>query len=611
MALEAAFHRDDGSLDVGGTHSAWSDWIAASSTYNFCCDDPLLDWLGTYGEAKGFVPDHLRPDYDTRTDFRRFLTDRATEFEEVVTNYLATHFQLERIRREKGDTRDRLKAEETWAAMSSGVEVIAQGVLWNPESKTYGAPDLLVRSDILRRLFPSDIDEGAASHRAPDLPNLHYRVIDVKFTTLDLLRDGHAGGDHLKYMVQVWLYNEALGRMQGYTPPSSFILGRRWKDSKGRGVSALDRIARIDHDRPLKGLGTDLRAYALAACDWVRKVRREGADWTVLPAPSVAELWPNIRRTDDQPWHQAKLEIARHLEDLTLLPRITPDKRAQALAAGICRWTDPRCSAAQFSITGAKLPALVDAVIAANHSGSDGPVVFPARVTANEALWRDRVNPEFFVDFETVSDLDEDFSRFPEASGQPLIFMIGCGRFSGPAETPRWNHRVFTVRSLTLEEERRIIEEWIAFMAQACRECGSALDGSRVFHWSPAETSNLTEAYNAASVRHGEPDWPRIPWVDLLNRVVKEEPITVRGAFGFGLKAIAKAMRAHGLIETIWGDGPADGLGAMVGAWWCHRESVRTGVPMLELDLLREIQSYNEIDCKVMAETLTFLRTHR
>lgn len=412
-------------------------------------------------------------------------------------------------------------------------------------------------------------------------------------------------------MVQLWLYNEALGRMQGYTPPAAFLFGRRWKDSKNRGVSAFDRIARIDHGRPLKGVGADLRTFALTACDWVRRMRRDGAEWAVVPAPSVPELWPNLRRTDDQPWHQAKIQIAHQLEDLTLLPRVTPEKRGQALAAGICRWTDPRCSAAQFAITGAKIPALVDAVIAANHSAADGPVVFPARVAANEALWRDQVTTEFYVDFETVSDLDEDFSRFPEAGGQPLIFMIGCAYLSGSPNDPKWNHRVFSVCRLTLAEERRIVEEWFAFMQRVSQESGSSLADARVFHWSPAEVSNLTDAYNAAFVRHGQPDWPTIPWVDLLNRVVKEQPVTVRGAFGFGLKAIAKAMHGHGLIETVWGDGPADGLGAMVGAWWCHRESCSTGVPMTKLDLMREIEGYNEIDCKVMAETLTYLRKHR
>ena len=66
---------------------------------------------------------------------------------------------------------------------------------------------------------------------------------------------------------------------------------------------------------------------------------------------------------------------------------------------------------------------------------------------------------------------------------------------------------------------------------------------------------------------------------------MREEPVVVRGAFGFGLKAIAKAMHGHGLIDTLWDDGPADGLGAMVGAWWCQDQ----GVPLTDLELMSEI----------------------
>lgn len=613
MGLSAAFHRDDGTRDEAGVDSAWPDWVAASKTYNFCADDPLIDWLDAHGRAHGFVSDSERESYDERTDFRKFIFARGAEFEQVVCAYLGGRHHLVNIRSTPEDTRSRAAVEATWDAMCQRVEIIAQGVLWNPENRTYGAPDLLVRSDVLRRLFPADISEESACVPAGDLSlgACHYRVVDIKFTTLDLLKDSHAGSDHLKYMVQLWLYNEALGRMQGFTPPASFLLGRRWKTSKERGLSAVERLARVDHARELKGYGTDLRGYALSACDWVRRVRSTGAEWSVLPAPSVEELWPNLRRNEDQPWHLAKREIAHALEDLTVLPRVTPDKRAAAIASGISRWTDHRCSAASLGVTGEKNPVILDAVIHANLSSVDGPVVFPARVGANESLWREPVVPEFYVDFETVSDLDDDFSRFPEPNGEPMIFMIGCGHLSGPADNRVWNFRVFTARSLALAEERRIIQEWLGHMAQVTAECGAGLDRARLFHWSPAETSSLTDAYNAAHVRQGRPDWPLLPWCDLLNRVVKEEPVTVRGAFGFGLKAVAKAMHAHGLIQTVWSDGPADGLGAMVGAWWCHREAKTRGVSLSDLDLMNEIASYNEVDCLVMADVLSFLRQHR
>jgi hypothetical protein len=467
-------------------------------------------------------------------------------------------------------------------------------------------PDLLVRSDVLRQLFPDCLSADEAAEPARDLRigDRHYRVVDIKFTTLDLMQDGHAKAGHQRYATQVWIYNEAIGRLQGFTPGAAYLLGRRWKASADRrGRAAFERLARVDRQG-------DAGRSAVEACRWVRRVRNEGAGWRVLPEPSVPELRPNMRERDET-WQSAKQQIAAALGDLTLLPRVNPEKRGAALENGLARWTDAQCCASALGITGASYVAVTDAVIKANQSPEDGPIVFPDRVGANEALWRDVAEPEFFVDFETVSDLDEDFSAFPDAGGQALIFMIGCGHLTGPADHPVWNFRVFTVDSLVPGEERRVIEEWLAHVTTICEASGRSLDRARVFHWSPAETSTLTEAYNAAHRRHGEPPWPDVPWVDLLNRVIKAQPVTVRGAFGFGLKAIARAMHAHGLITTSWTDSATDGLGAMVGAWWCHHEAARLGTSIREIDLMREIEAYNEVDCRVMADVLGYLRRYR
>lgn len=195
MGLSAAFHRDDGTPDEPGRDSAWDEWVAASRTFNFCSEDPLIDWLEVHGRAHGFAPDNERPGYDERTDFRRFLVARAGEFEQVVCSYLRSRHQFVRIRQEAADTRSRAAVEATWDAVSRGVEIIAQGIVWNPATRTYGAPDLLVRSDVLHRLFPADISEDGARMPAADLAlgPRHYRVVDIKFTTLELLKDGHAG----------------------------------------------------------------------------------------------------------------------------------------------------------------------------------------------------------------------------------------------------------------------------------------------------------------------------------------------------------------------------------------------------------------------------------
>src|SRR3990170_1940052 len=100
-------------------------------------------------------------------------------------------------------------------------------------------------------------------------------------------------------MAQVWVYNEALGRIQGYRPPAAYLLGRRWKTGWTRGESCFERLARVDHD----AIGDQQTGATLAdltgeAIDWIRRMRAEGAAWRVLPEPSVPELYPNARSGD-------------------------------------------------------------------------------------------------------------------------------------------------------------------------------------------------------------------------------------------------------------------------------------------------------------------------
>ncbi|MBA2370665.1 MAG: hypothetical protein H0V71_03355, partial [Chloroflexi bacterium] len=118
----------------------------------------------------------------------------------------------------------------------------------------------------------------------------------------------------------------------------------------------------------------------------------------------------------------------------------------------------------------------------------------------------------------------------------------------------------------------------------------------------------MDATYTSARERHREKGWPSLGWYDLLRKVVHAEPVVIRGAMGFGLKAVARALHALGHIETDWGEGLADGTGAMTGAWLAADEARRTGGALTSVALMREIDRYNEIDCRVMAEVLEYLR---
>jgi hypothetical protein len=602
----AITQRDDGELVDPRTDADWLDWVAAGDLRNWCDDDLLVDWLSEFGEQHGFRRDDHLPGYDRVFDLARYLMDQGRRFEQAVLVDLQQRWPVTRIATRPDEARSLAAAEATWDAMKNGAPLIASGVLRDPERRIFGVADLLVRSDVLGEVCPDaflgdqlELPVAAMRH------GRHYRIVDIKFSTLHLLKDGGLGAGSLDVMTQAWIYNEALGRIQGFTPPAAYVAGRAWRQGAARGDRCWEKLARVPRETFVRSHDEDLGAVVARGLAWVRRLRTEGAEWRVLPIPSVPELWPNMKAGSDFPWHNAKAEIAAKLGELTLLPRVNVDLRAAAHAVGVTRWDDARTSAALIGLDGQHSRTL-DAVIAVNRDAGD--VLRPERVSADEAEWRVPPPAEAFVDFEFVHDMDDDFSTFPRKGGQALIFQIGSGTY----RERRWSFRQFTVDDLGVGAEARMIDDWLAHLADVARKagCASASD-VRLVHWSLAEESNFERAYESARSRHPDRSWPALAWYDLLGRVFRAQPIVVKGAFSFGLKAIARAMRAHGFIETAWGEGLADGAGAMAGAWSAAADSRARGRSLTESPVMQEIARYNEVDCRVMAEILDYLRRER
>ena len=69
--------------------------------------------------------------------------------------------------------------------------------------------------------------------------------------------------------------------------------------------------------------------------------------------------------------------------------------------------------------------------------------------------------------------------------------------------------------------------------------------------------------------------------------------------------------RTAGLIATVWGDGPADGLGAMAAAYEAERRAAMENKRLADYDFIRAGAEYNEVDCRAMAEIVAWLRANR
>ena len=510
MGIEALTHREDGTrVDVPRSREDWQQWVSPGRTRNWMLNDPLLDWLDWHGKDKGYIPAQSGPDYRAELDFLPFIFEQGRKFEEGILRLLHAQHEVTVIAQDPHDIRDLAKAEETFAAMRSGDPIIHQAVLWDAEHMTYGAPDFLIRSDVLlelfppacsderRKLFPTDIiSEDEARIPAPALGDVqwHYRVVDVKFTTLHLNAGANQldnGGSNPAYKAQLYLYNRMLGRLQGHQPPNSYLLGRGWeferKKVDHRGSNALDRLGHISQDGAV-ARGISIKDKVEEALAWIRRMRTEGHSWSLTDVPLRSELYPNMSASGDdmlvdrnrpeadrdagevaQDWGSVKKWLAEQIKELTQLWQVSVDGRKQAHGKGIYGWDDPRISPEDVLTRGVNGygPRLARML---RVNAADGPQILPECVEQDRDVWHPTPSLEFYVDFEFCMDLNDDFSRLPERGGQTLIFMIGCGH----VEDGDWKFEKWITDRLTEDEELRIIRGWVDHM----RKCKLALTRS-------------------------------------------------------------------------------------------------------------------------------------
>lgn len=606
-------------------------WVSASSCRNYLLKDPLLDWLNyhassialKYNDYSGKIMKALQEGNPGQTlisnsvpreptQFTEYIKQRGNKFEEHLVKYLYQKLGAHNIR-DIGGTHlncpsSPTKFRETVDAIKEGVPIIYSGVLHDPEEKIYGVPDLIVRSDWLKKLVVlAPLTREEEKIPAPALNgNYHYRILDIKLSTLPLCTDGihlRNAGSIPAYKGQVYIYNQMLAKIQGYDPGVAYLLGRKWKTPELRGNSCLDRLGVIDF-RPEHQIQVDKEIVIKTreAIKWLREMK-EGENWDLnqIPLPRE-ELYPNMSNRSDYPWRSVKKHMANKIDEITCLWQVGPKKRKLAHSKGIYRWTDPLCTPEALGIKDGEIARVLTAILDINRD-PNAPLIRPAKIRNNYGNWQNRRKLEFYVDFEAVSDLIDNFENLPESLSDALIILIGVG-YTDP-DTKEWHYTHFMVNELTLEEEDRICREFITYVQQAIQkhDCKPHL-----IHWSNAERI----MWEAASKRHPEnKDFSEISeyWFDLL-KVFGAEPIVTKGCLSFGLKEVAKTWYKHKLIQSSWNsDSPCQSGSNVVSiAYRAAKECKESNDSMQNHPLIKEMIKYNEIDCKVLSEIIDYLR---
>lgn len=634
----------------------WDEYVSATEIRNYLVKDPIIDYFERYvsgnkqsptcsvlplNEQEGIVNtdvletvdipvEKFKDDY---TNFYSYLFNKGNNFENYVMDQINKRFPGKVVKIcNSEEARNPQHAQTTFNMMKKGVPIIYQGVLHNSENQTYGAPDLIVRSDWLKHLVSlSPISVKDEKDSAPLLGDqqYHYRIVDIKISTLHLRSNGKhllTRGNVPAYKGQVYIYNKALGQLQGYTPNAAYILGRRWdyytKGKSYKGDNCFDRLGIVDFET----VDSDYALRVDQALTWIRDLRKNGDKWTLYP-PSRPELYPNMKNHRDGIWHKTKEELAIKINEITLLWNCGYNNRLSAHQNGIFQWTDSDFTPEIVGFKNYRAQVLKEILDINRPCESETmELVRPKAIINNDCDWQ--LSPEkagrieFFLDFETMNGimfpLEDIINR---QAPTELISLIGIGWII----KGKWNYKSFSIGKATLDEECRILNEFYTFLKEfnpnkklwttIYDKISTLLSKNPqnsdfdmiLYHWGHAEKTILKHAMK----RHPDAQFSQDKFLssslfDVL-KVFNDEPIVVRGALNFSLKTIARAMQKNGLIKSGWENG-LNGLEIMLITRKISDQCSQTGTMMYDMPEFKKIIQYNEIDCKVLYEIIDYLR---
>ena len=574
----------------------WSEMVSASSTRNFLLNDPLIDWLEEYNiKSINDVPcnNNLDTKYKFIDIFTQNIMEEGNKFEGIVIKKIRDKHDVITIS-ETYQSKNIKLYKKTKKYMKKGVPIIYQGILHNYKNKTYGSPDLLVRSDYLNKFIGYDIYNEKHFSKKLNVP-WHYVVVDIKHSQIELKSNGETirnSSSIPAYKGQLLIYMQALNEILGCKMGKAFIMGRKYKyKSKNELYEINDYMSKLgiidyknDDKKYIKRLNK--------ALSWLRLVKSDGHKWKLLPSPSHNNLFPNMKNDATGELGKIKKELAIRYGEITSVYYCGIEQRKLAFKQGIYSWHDPKCITKNIfeqTIYSSKLKH-IDTLLKINRQKEFS--IIPKKIKLNEPQWRERKNNEFefFIDYETLTSNIND-------NNIDVVFMIGIGYENNKGN---WIYKSFIMNNLDDKTEEQNFNIFWDYIKCVVKENKKKIP---VFvHWSNAEKT----IYDKILVKYNH--LPHMALIDLYDIFIKE-PIIIYGVLKYSLKDVAKALYKQNIVKTIWNDTSdcSNGLTAMLLAFECY---TKNKLVTNDIKIMKEIESYNEVDCKTIWEIITYLRNN-
>ena len=547
--------------------------ISPSRLRNFVSNNTLQDWLQLYGKKKGYKPNPLKR--------RRCGTSNiGIQFEKHV-------YQLIRARFPSWScvNLSNQNYSMTLAQLKRGTEMLYQATLQNPDNKTHGIADFIIRSDLVSKIF-TNYEYPESTVGCEFNPDWHYVVMDTKFINLDLCSDGARirNTDSSRfYKLQLYIYSQALGFATGYQPKYGLVIGRgnKYTSKKTTYISnqSLDRPGIVEFQKWDK----DIKKYLIDGSQWIHDLLNHGDKWEVVKTPTRSELYANCKAYHSYPWKTQIAKIATEQDELTQLINFGYKQRNQAHDNNLftisalgedAPTVEKNLELIGFNPTTKTGETLTKIIIQQNNP--DSKLEIPSRIKTKlqgYSSW-------LYIDFEEWSTAEIDFSQ-AQTTINGYVYLVGV-----------WhnNHYTnFSMKNSQRGQQQKLLCDLLDYLEK--------YPDQKIVHWGDYEVRKIKEFAKTYPVLNDRISKVLPRMID-LSKIFSNNLIIVPGMFNFSLKSVAK---------SVFGTDRYSGLGCTDGL---ESEFIISNIAATNpedwtvADQYEKLIMYNRLDCEIMHDII-------
>lgn len=607
-------------------------WISVSKLYNYINDDPLLDWLILFGKNKGYKTDD-EIDYqeycesieiqnkltfeeftkkNNEYNFMKYILEQGIKYENYVYNVLKNKYNENMVNIENDYNFKKFeydkKLEKTRNLILNNIPIIYQGLVCDPDTKTFGFPDLIVREDYLSDFINIPKNEF---YEKKDYYN--YYIIDIKFHTLEYKKDSNfliPNPSQQQYISQMYLYTKGLRHL---IHPSAikyclldhkaYIIGRSWNFNSDNSVGCIDfKLYDKVLDKAKKGL------------EWYKELKNKGQTWDPLNRVKY-ELYPNMKNDKDNNWRKSKQIISEKLGEITMIWNCGNSIKLKAHSKGVYSWNSPDFNIMDYTIE-TETTILINNIIKINNQlvrvfDYDKTISLDKKWISEDGfklINKNNIVMDGFIDIENAFDI----SSISTPKEDSIIYMLGLYYNEIPitSRTKKYRdnmiHKTFCVKTLEKFQEKEMIEDFLLYLKSF--NCEKHITW-RLYHYSSVEKYTLNKLFESYFI-NPETYGITIEWIDLCDVLIKYK-FVFKNCFDYSIKSINRVLNQLGYIHNncIYKNSLIkNGLDTIIALYKCYDESKLNNIYINRTDIMKDIIYYNMIDCISLYYLRNFLQ---